>query len=102
MMEEFLTRCVFPQGGSHYYMSEKEHIEGSTNLIHTHTHTPLHKQAGAVIELRTPEVPVGTFFHFIKPCESHFVWSCYGYSLDPAGPRGNEGVLNVCANMLTI
>lgn len=40
--------------------------------------------------------------HFIKPCESHFVWSCYGYSLDPAGPRGKERALNVYVNAVTV
>lgn len=40
--------------------------------------------------------------HYIKPCEAHFVWSCYGYLLDPAGPRGKRVVQNVSANILSV
>lgn len=66
------------------------------------THTKLHKHTGTVTELCTPRGSCCHISHFIKPCESHFVWSCYGYLLDPAGPRGKGWVLNVHANMLTV
>ena len=36
----------------------------------------------------------------VKPRESGFVWSCYGYRSAPAGPRGKGGVLNVCMNVV--
>lgn len=42
---------------------------------------------------KTHMYPRGSYCHIlhsIKLCESHFIWSCHGYSLDPAGPRSKE------------
>lgn len=38
---------------------------------------------------KPPEVHVATFL-ILSSRESHSVWSCYGYSSDPAGPRGKK------------
>lgn len=43
VVKECLTWCVFPQGGSHYCTSEREHVVGQYwSDAHTHTHTQAH------------------------------------------------------------
>lgn len=62
--------------GTHYYTSQRACIEA----LRTQAHNSSDKTA----------YPRGSrchISHYIKPCEAHFVWSCYGYLLDPAGYR---------------
>lgn len=88
------NRFVFPHcAGTHYYTSQRACIDVA--LMHTQTHSN---------SVRTvyPRGSCCHISHYIKPCESHFVWCCYGYLLDPAGPRGKRVVLNVSANVLSV
>lgn len=84
------------------HLRETEHIEEqqwSEASTYTHAFRNTHRSSGRTMYPRGACCHIS---HFAEPCESHFVWSCYGYLSDPAGPRGKWWVLNVYVNMDTV